>query len=91
MVDVTVRLTDDAVDSAVSGTRSEMEQLRRVLREFRTRLEPLHPDEKDATLRSYFRAVVPARDAPRLTAQLLDLSVVDAAYVKPAGSAPAGR
>lgn len=79
-----------AMSVAAGGARRpETEELIELLRIAGLRLEPLHPDTDDSSLRCYFTvASSSGQDAERLAARIRSWPGVEAAYAKPLGEAP---
>lgn len=85
MTDIIVRLRPDAARAFSGGPRTEgVAELQTVLTRFGAELRQQHPDVSDPQLQSWFSTAVEAPDlADRIVAALVELDVVDAAYVQP--------
>jgi hypothetical protein len=74
---------------AAAASDPVLRGLRSILRRLNAQLEPLHPGNDDPTLAAYFRVHPVAGDPQAIVQRLLRSKAVEAAYVKPAGEAPA--
>ena len=82
-VEIVVRLATSAL-----GLTGAEEALRAASRAVGVPIEPTHPGVTDPELAAWAHARVPADEADRAVARLAARPEVDAAYVKPPGSAP---
>ena len=89
---VTVQVKQDASRKSRKTKRSRAaapKELLRAARELGVDLRPMHPDEDDPELASYFTAdVADANEAARVAERLRGLDVTEAAYVKPEEEMP---
>lgn len=91
-MEIVVRLRPGTAQALRGGAidAPELAGLHDVLREFGVTLKPQHPDVTDPALQSYFTiSGVSSAQSDRITAALLQLGAVEAAYAQPAPH-PAG-
>jgi hypothetical protein len=90
-MDITVHLQDGLAADLASGSPNlpQSQTIIAVAAEFGTALRPLHPGANDPELSKHFNVAADSAEAANTIAQrLLQCEGVEAAYVKPADSAP---